>query len=274
MLLSLSDKANCSGNSKTFIKNVVQYTPGFGMVLYFADYVCLHRSFEKDKIIIENTIASIMEYPDPIWLVLYPEGTRFTKAKHEIAIKYAEQNGLPQLKHHLNPRTKGFLTSLSPMRNKMDALYDITIAFNPNDENKPTVKNILLGRKVRANFYIKRIPFAEIPQDKSGIDKFIRDMYIKKDKLRETFYQTGSFELDDETTMERIKLKRNYSILITAFAWHMFSISLSLYYIFLLLIYGSISSIVICLGILATLLFLLHKALGLSKIKNSSSYGQ
>lgn len=97
-----------------------------------------------------------------------------------MALKYAEQHGLPHLKHHLNPRTKGFAASLPPMRNKMDALYDITLAFNPDDENKPTVKNILHGRKIRANFYIKRIPFAEIPHDKPEIDRFMRDMYVRK----------------------------------------------------------------------------------------------
>ena len=36
------------------------------------------------------------------------EGTRFTKEKHEASMKVAREKGLPELKHHLLPRTKAF----------------------------------------------------------------------------------------------------------------------------------------------------------------------
>ena len=39
---------------------------------------------------------------------MFCEGTRFTKEKHEESMKVAREKGLPQLKHHLLPRTKGF----------------------------------------------------------------------------------------------------------------------------------------------------------------------
>jgi lysophosphatidic acid acyltransferase/lysophosphatidylinositol acyltransferase len=39
---------------------------------------------------------------------MFCEGTRFTKSKHETGIKIAKEKGLPILKHHLLPRTKGF----------------------------------------------------------------------------------------------------------------------------------------------------------------------
>lgn len=39
---------------------------------------------------------------------MFCEGTRFTKSKHEAAVKIAKEKGLPILKHHLLPRTKGF----------------------------------------------------------------------------------------------------------------------------------------------------------------------
>lgn len=41
-------------------------------------------------------------------LLLYPEGTRFTKKKHEAAVEFARSKNLPVLKHLLQPRTKGF----------------------------------------------------------------------------------------------------------------------------------------------------------------------
>lgn len=44
----------------------------------------------------------------PLQLVLFAEGTRFTEEKHRISVEFAQQRGLPVLKHHLLPRTKGF----------------------------------------------------------------------------------------------------------------------------------------------------------------------
>lgn len=39
---------------------------------------------------------------------MFCEGTRFTKRKHEESMRVAKEKGLPELKHHLLPRTKGF----------------------------------------------------------------------------------------------------------------------------------------------------------------------
>ena len=66
--------------------------------------------------------------------MLFPEGTRFSPLKHEESQKFAEKNRLPLLKNHLTPRTKGFTTGLIAMRGKIDALYDINLAFKKNDK--------------------------------------------------------------------------------------------------------------------------------------------
>lgn len=39
---------------------------------------------------------------------MFCEGTRFTEKKHAESIQVARVKGLPELKHHLLPRTKGF----------------------------------------------------------------------------------------------------------------------------------------------------------------------
>lgn len=39
---------------------------------------------------------------------MFCEGTRFTKEKHQESMKVAREKGLPELKHHLLPRAKGF----------------------------------------------------------------------------------------------------------------------------------------------------------------------
>lgn len=61
-------------------------------------------------------------------LSLFPEGTRFTSDKHAASMKIAAEKGLPLLKHHLLPRTKGFTASIPHLRGKFDAIYDVVMA--------------------------------------------------------------------------------------------------------------------------------------------------
>lgn len=48
--------------------------------------------------------------------LLYCEGTRFTQKKHKISMEVAEKKGLPKLKYHLLPRTKGFCVTVQHLR--------------------------------------------------------------------------------------------------------------------------------------------------------------
>lgn len=60
-------------------------------------------------------------------LLLFAEGTRFTKEKHEASLKFAVEKNLPLLNHHLTPRVKGFTTSIPYMRGKVGGIYDVTL---------------------------------------------------------------------------------------------------------------------------------------------------
>ena len=46
------------------------------------------------------------------------EGTRFTQEKHAASVEIAKQKGLPILKHHLLPRTKGFTLVASQIKGR------------------------------------------------------------------------------------------------------------------------------------------------------------
>lgn len=57
-----------------------------------------------------------MEYDDKVILLLFCEGTRLTKEKYEASVKFSQEKGLPVMKHHLQPRTKGFALCLERMK--------------------------------------------------------------------------------------------------------------------------------------------------------------
>lgn len=113
-------------------------------------------------------------------LLLFAEGTRFTPEKAEASQKFAETKGLPVLKHHLTPRTRGFTASMPHLRGKVDAIYNIQLAFKPTETNKPTMTNLLNGKGVEAHMYIKRIPLNSVPEDEAAATKWLHDIYQEK----------------------------------------------------------------------------------------------
>jgi len=79
----------------------------------------------KDKDNLAYKINQLLDYPSPVWILLFPEGTRFSQEKFAASQKFAAARGLPELQHHLIPRTKGFSFTgkqsyhmLNPGRNK------------------------------------------------------------------------------------------------------------------------------------------------------------
>lgn len=117
---------------------------------------------------------------NPLQILLFPEGTRFTSAKHKISEDFAREKNLKPLNYHLQPRTKGFIASLAPMEGKVPAIYNIQVAFKEDDPIKPTMKSLLLGKAITCHMYMQRISMEEVPSTEEGQDKFLRDLFQLK----------------------------------------------------------------------------------------------
>lgn len=103
------------------------------------------------------------------------EGTRFTEKKHLASMEIAREKGLPELKHHILPRTKGFTLMIQGAANQsihqtlktmkfifnenddlvlVHALYDITVGFKKTG-SKPTLANIVKGKVCQAEMFVR-----------------------------------------------------------------------------------------------------------------------
>lgn len=177
----LCDRVGVLGNAKAYAKKTIKYLPVIGPTWTFGEFVFLTRSWEKDQDILGSQITELADHPDPIWFLLFAEGTRFTKEKHESSVKYSKERGLPELKYHLQPRTKGFLASLPNMRGKIACILDIEVAFHVNGTKRPPkVMDIFNGEEIDGHMYVRRIPLEDVPLDDEGASKFLRDLYIRK----------------------------------------------------------------------------------------------
>ncbi|RZC38565.1 1-acyl-sn-glycerol-3-phosphate acyltransferase delta, partial [Asbolus verrucosus] len=207
-------------------------------------------------------------------LLLFPEGTRFTPAKHKTSLEFARQKNLPELKHHLLPRTKGFTASLPPMKGKIPALYDIEICFKEDDPHKPTIRDLLLGNPVVAHMYMRRIPLEDLPQNEHEQEVFLREMFERKDRLRDSFIKTGDyFATSGVPRLEPFELERRINSLINIAVWVVVICCPMVYYLIKLLFSGELLYFSIGASIIGAFYLLLNKTIGMSEIKKGSSYG-
>ncbi|XP_011498819.1 PREDICTED: 1-acyl-sn-glycerol-3-phosphate acyltransferase gamma-like [Ceratosolen solmsi marchali] len=262
------------GNCKAYAKKSIKYIPTLGWAWRFAESIFLERSWDKDKEIISLQIRELTDYPDTMWLLLYAEGTRFTPEKAEASQQFAKERGLPILKHHLTPRTRGFTASIPNLRGKVGAIYNIQLAFKPSDPIKPTMTNLLLGKKVVAHMYINRIPLDTVPEGDEAAAQWLHELYQVKDQMAESFIQTGDFfETSGVPRTDSFTLKRRVWSLINTTFWAIVVLVPMLYYLIKLFLSGSTMYFSIGVGIIVLFFLLMYKTIGMSEISKSSSYG-
>ncbi|ENN81517.1 1-acyl-sn-glycerol-3-phosphate acyltransferase gamma [Dendroctonus ponderosae] len=268
------EKMRVLGNCKAYAKKVIQYMPVLGWGWKFSEFVFLERSYEKDKEIINRQIKELADHPDPIWLLLFPEGTRFTPKKHQISIEFANKNNLPVLKHHLLPRTKGFVASLASMRGKVPAIYDTLVAFKENDPVAPTMTNLLFGKRVTAHMYIKRCPLDEVPLEEPAQEEYLRQLFVTKDKMKESFLNTGDFfKTSGVERVEPWQPERRIWPLLNQVFWLISILVPLLYCLVNMFISGQILYFTIASALILTFYMLLKRTIAMSETKHGSSYG-
>ncbi|MCD6496817.1 MAG: acyltransferase [Deltaproteobacteria bacterium] len=184
------------GDLKWMAKNIIKYVPGVGWGLLFLDTVFLDRDWASDEEHIRATFANLTQNDVPTWLISFPEGTRITPKKLEKSQQYAKSKKLPELKHLLLPRTKGFVASMVGLREHVRAVYDFTLGY---EAGVPTLWQFIEGFTRVAHLHVRRYPIEELPTDHESLSSWIMDRYVEKDALLDEFYRTGHFPGPERT---------------------------------------------------------------------------
>ncbi|XP_062319005.1 1-acyl-sn-glycerol-3-phosphate acyltransferase delta [Osmerus eperlanus] len=179
------------GSSKVLAKKELAYVPLIGWMWYFQEIVFCKRKWEEDRRTVAQSLQNLRDYPEKFWFLLHCEGTRFTPEKHRASMQVAQSKGLPSLKHHLLPRTRGFWVTVQNLRGTVAAVYDSTLNFR-NNEN-PTLLGLLNGKKYHADLYVRRIPLELVPEDEAECSAWLHKLYQEKDQFQELYAQTGRF---------------------------------------------------------------------------------
>lgn len=195
-----AEKHGCLGGAKALMKKSARYVPVMGWTWWFAEYIFLARNWATDQNHLEESYARYRSFPLVYWMVIYAEGTRLTPEKLEASQAFSKERGFPVLKHHLQPRTKGFTLARRFLKDDVPAIYDVCLAFPEGKE--PSLQSILEGKPGEAHMLIRRIPTDELPLEEDALDEWCRQLYVDKDKAMETFATHGRF---DENEIDRPK---------------------------------------------------------------------
>ncbi|KAK9886975.1 hypothetical protein WA026_019232 [Henosepilachna vigintioctopunctata] len=151
------------------------------------------------------------------WLILFPEGG-FLRKRKATSQKYALKNNLPHLEYVTVPRVGALHTimeCLNPKKaaannnstideisvQKLEWILDITIAYPKG--NPINLGEIVFGHRppCKILMYYRLYPLSKVPQESDSLSKWLLDRWIEKEKMLETFYETGEFPLDENSNV-------------------------------------------------------------------------
>ncbi|HJL43082.1 MAG TPA: lysophospholipid acyltransferase family protein [Myxococcales bacterium LLY-WYZ-16_1] len=190
VLLSYGWRAGRLGDMKWFVKDPIKYVPGPGWGMRFLDCIYVKRNWAQDEGQIHRLFDKFKREQIPLMLVSFLEGTRKTPAKHRASREFAQSRGLYVPEHTMVPRTKGFAATLSGLRDHLDAVHDVTIAY---PQGVPTLFDCFEGRVGRVDVHVRRHPAAGLPADFEALSRWAFDRFREKDELLEHHRRHGAF---------------------------------------------------------------------------------
>jgi len=183
VLFFLAKQSKRLGDMKWFAKDVIKYVPRVGWGMLFLDCIYVKRDWYSDKNKILATFQKFYEKNIPIWLMIFPEGTRIRPHKLAKANSIAKDKGMDTFKNVLLPRTKGMVASVQGLRQHIQAIYDVTIIYNGP---APSLLQLFMGFTKSVNIHASRIPIESLPQEQEEIANWVINCFRKKDLKMET----------------------------------------------------------------------------------------
>ncbi len=164
---------------KFFLKQELIWVPVIGLAWWALDFPFLKRGRggASGQVDLESTRRACERFKlIPTSVIIFVEGTRFTRAKH-----HAQRSPYA---HLLKPKGGGLAIALATMGERFDALLDVTLAY---PEGTPTFWDLLCGRVRSA---VVRVQTRPIPAELLGggarraqVQEWIDALWRDKDAL-------------------------------------------------------------------------------------------
>jgi len=125
-----------SGALTIVLKDSIKYIPIVGTGLRMAGFVFMSRKMKTDQPRLTRRLAQLTRRDSdtgkrrPMWLLMFPEGTNLSRNGRAASKKWADREGIDDLKYQLIPRSTGTYFCLKGLDGTVEWVYDCTIAYD------------------------------------------------------------------------------------------------------------------------------------------------
>ncbi|KAH4959167.1 hypothetical protein HBI78_168880 [Parastagonospora nodorum] len=187
------------------LKESLRNIPIIGWSAQFYNFIFLARNWEEDQRTFKKHLGKLNKPNDPMWLIIFPEGTNLSATTREKSKKWAEKNNLQDMKHQLLPRSTGLRFCLNELKDTTEWLYDCTIAYEgvpPGQFGQDifTLRSTFFeGRPPKSvNMHWRRFHLSTIPlQNTAAFEVWLRNRWREKDYMLEYFARNTRFPAED-----------------------------------------------------------------------------
>lgn len=127
------------GHIFIILKESLKYIPIIGPGCMFYGFIFMARKWVSDKPRLQHRLDKLKTHHagplsgsavlDPMWLMIFPEGTNLSRNTRKQSQSWAEKQGIQDLQHLLLPRSTGLFFCLQQLRGTLDWVYDCTVAY-------------------------------------------------------------------------------------------------------------------------------------------------
>eukprot|EP00057_Strongylocentrotus_purpuratus_P016613 XP_011671087.1 PREDICTED: 1-acyl-sn-glycerol-3-phosphate acyltransferase delta [Strongylocentrotus purpuratus] len=271
VIWQMAERFKMLRGAKCLMKKEIKYVPFFGWSFWLTEQLFVNRDYAKDKNSLMKQLKNITTYDFPTVTLIFCEGTRFTEEKYEKSQAFAREKGLPCLKHHLVPRTKGFNLCIEAYKGKVPFIYDATIAYQYNAQ--PSIYDLICGKQFDFHLYVRELPLDEVPTDsEDATAQYCHDMYKQKDEAYDYFLRNDTFEGYDASRPGHVPPRTLLPLVVMSSWMVVVGIPLIYYALSILLSGSTLMIIIVCGGSFAVFRFS-KSLLKVTDVTRGSTYG-
>ena len=207
------------GHIYIILKESLKYVPLIGPGMMFYGFIFMARKWAKDQSRLRHRLQKLNSQHsgpmsgaqggaqlDPMWLLIFPEGTNLSANTRKQSAKFAAKTGMQDLRHQLLPRSTGLQFCLRELRDTVEWLYDCTIGYEgvPEQEYAQDIFTLrstyFQGRPPKSvNMHWRRFRIKDIPiDDADAMHEWTLERWREKDAMIDAFLATGKFPADKE----------------------------------------------------------------------------
>ena len=193
------------GRIYIILKESLKKLPIFGWGCQFYNFIFLSRKWEQDRWRFKRALNHLKDPQDPMWLLIFPEGTNLSATTRQKSASWAAKTGVPDMKNQLLPRTTGLQFCLQELKSTTNWLYDCTIAYEgvPQGQYGQDIftlrSSFFEGRPPKSvNMYFRRFKISDIPMDNDeAFGRWLNNRWREKDYILEYFNKYNAFPTED-----------------------------------------------------------------------------